>query len=119
MVMPSQRRSAVKHSIFERRVNGAVRRFGTSVVWLICLLAVVVVPTYAQFSSAIQGIATDPSGAVVPDATITLTNVSTGVTQTADTNATGSYYFPNLPPGKYKVEAKATGFQSIVQENVA
>src|SRR5215469_14560324 len=64
-------------------------------------------------SGDVTGIITDPSNAVVPDATVTLKNNGTGQTQTATTNAAGAYRFSLLPPGKYTVSATATGFQNV------
>jgi carboxypeptidase family protein/TonB-dependent receptor-like protein len=72
----------------------------------------------AQFRSAIEGAVTDPSGGIVSEAQVTLVNTETGVSQTAKTNSTGSYSFPTLPPGKYKITVSAKGFASVAQENI-
>lgn len=72
----------------------------------------------AQFRSAIEGTVTDSSGGIVSDAQVTLVNVETGVSQPARTNSAGSYNFPALPPGKYKITVSAKGFASVTQENV-
>jgi hypothetical protein len=82
------------------------------------IVLIAALPAYAQFSSSVQGIVNDPTGAVLADVTVTLTNVDTDVAQTTKSNRTGSYYFPNMPPGRYKIEASAPGFQTLVQENV-
>ena len=66
-------------------------------------------------SGDVAGTVTDPSGAALPKATVTLLNKDTGATQTATTNATGAYRFALLNPGNYEVTAKATGFQSTKQ----
>jgi len=73
---------------------------------------------HAQFRSAIEGAVTDPSGGIVSEAKVTLVNVETGVSQTAKTNSAGSYSFPTLPPGKYKITVSAKGFASVTQENI-
>jgi hypothetical protein len=74
-----------------------------------CLLLVLAFTNtaQAQFRSAIEGAVTDPSGGIVSDAQVTLVNVETGVSQTAKTNSVGSYSFPALPPGKYKITVSA------------
>src|SRR5215469_2543269 len=64
-------------------------------------------------SGDVTGIITDPSGAVVPNATVTLKNNATGQTPTATTNAAGIYRFSLLPPGQYTVSASASGFQTV------
>jgi hypothetical protein len=64
-------------------------------------------------SGDITGIITDPSGAVVPNATVTLKNNGTGQTQTSTTNSSGLYRFSLLPPGGYTVSATASGFQRV------
>jgi hypothetical protein len=61
----------------------------------------------------VTGLATDPSGAAVPSAAVTLTNQETGVKRTASTNASGAYSFPDLPPGSYRLAAEAKGFRPL------
>lgn len=68
---------------------------------------------------SIAGTVTDPSGAVVPDAEITVTNEQTGtVARTATTNSAGSYALPDLPVSTYSVRAKKQGFITAVHSNV-
>jgi carboxypeptidase family protein/TonB-dependent receptor-like protein len=85
-----------------------------------CLLLVLVFTSaaQAQFRSSIEGPVTDPSGGIVSEAQVTLVNVDTGISQTAKTNSAGSYSFPSLPPGKYKITVSAKGFTSLTQENI-
>jgi outer membrane receptor protein involved in Fe transport len=79
-----------------------------------CLLAALAVSLNAQsiISGDVTGIVTDPTGAVVPGATVTLTNTSTNAAQTATTNGDGSYRFAFVTPGPYKVSVRANGFQA-------
>ncbi|HEV2325442.1 MAG TPA: carboxypeptidase-like regulatory domain-containing protein [Terracidiphilus sp.] len=65
---------------------------------------------WAQFSGTVTGTVTDPSGAVVPKAKLTLTNDNTGQSATATTNASGVYTFPSMAPGDYHITAAASGF---------
>ena len=64
----------------------------------------------AQFTSAIQGVVTDASGAAVPEAVVYVTNVATGVAREAITSTEGLYRVPNLGPGTYRVEVAVKGF---------
>lgn len=66
-------------------------------------------------SGGVIGTITDPSGAAVPNATVTLKNQDTGATQTATTNDTGAYRFALLNPGNYQVSTSAQGFQQVQQ----
>jgi len=61
----------------------------------------------------VTGLAKDPSGGSVPNASVTLTNQDTGVRRAASTNTSGAYSFPDLAPGVYKLEASAKGFRSL------
>lgn len=61
-------------------------------------------------STSLRGVVKDPSGAVVPGATITLTNTSTGQQLKATSNAAGEYTFVQISPAKYNIKATATGF---------
>ena len=68
--------------------------------------------TFAQTSAAdIQGSITDPSGAMVANATVTLTNVDTGVNVSAP-SPNGAYRFPEVAPGHYTLSFTAAGFQN-------
>lgn len=62
-------------------------------------------------SGSLSGTVTDPSGAVVPGATVTATNVARGTTFQATTGSGGSYNFSLLEPGSYTLTVEATGFQ--------
>jgi hypothetical protein len=64
-------------------------------------------------TGALIGTVTDPTGAVVPNATVTLTSEDTGQVRTATTGADGVYRFTLLPPGSYKVRFAAAGFKGI------
>ena len=61
------------------------------------------------------GTVTDPSGAVISDASVTLTSTDTGATQSVTTASNGFYRFSLLKPGKYELLVKQTGFKSISQ----
>ena len=69
-------------------------------------------------SGTITGYVTDESGAVIPAAQVTVTNVQTGVSTERTTETSGLYIFTNLIPGTYTVSVVATGFQKFVRENV-
>ncbi|HEY1900835.1 MAG TPA: carboxypeptidase regulatory-like domain-containing protein [Terracidiphilus sp.] len=68
---------------------------------------------------SINGTVTDPSGAVVRGADVTLSNHATGLTQHAVTTAAGQYTFVSLNPGQYQVSASQKGFQTTSENNVA
>ncbi len=63
-----------------------------------------------DISAKITGTVTDPSGAVVPNAVVTATETSQGVTHDTRTNGSGVYYLPSLQPGNYSLTIKAPGF---------
>lgn len=68
---------------------------------------------FAQtITGAITGTITDPTGAVVPNTKITVTNVATNVSNSTQSNESGIYNLLFLPAGKYRVNAEATGFKS-------
>ncbi len=66
----------------------------------------------------ITGAVTDSSGAAVPGATVTITNVATNQNVTVTTTSAGDYNGANLPPGDYRLEFSATGFKKTVRDNV-
>ncbi len=82
-----------------------------------CLLVMVVTllglprVTRAAVGGSISGTVKDPSGAVVPKATVTATNTDTGVRQVVTTNDAGVYSFPSLPVGHYELDITVAGFR--------
>lgn len=69
-------------------------------------------------SGEIDGVVTDSTGAVLPNAKITLTQKELGITQTSTTGSTGSFRFPLLRPGRYTVDIEAPGFAKVTQTAV-
>jgi len=84
------------------------------------LLLVVVVSSsaWAQFTSGIEGTVTDPTGAVVTGATVTIKNEETGAVQTFQTQESGSFRFTTLPSSAFSINVAAPGFKTTVQEHV-
>jgi Carboxypeptidase regulatory-like domain len=63
-------------------------------------------------TTSLRGVVRDPSGAVVPGASVTLTNGANGQQLSVTSDAAGSYIFPQLPPASYTIQVTATGFGS-------
>ena len=91
--------------------------------WLAGVLACVLLGSIAlaqtASTGALTGVVTDNSGAVVPAAKVTVTNATTGEARTVTTQANGSYTFPLLLPGSYRVEFSITGFKQAVKSGLA
>jgi len=71
-----------------------------------------------SYRAKISGIVTDPTGAVVVNAAVTLLNVNTGVKVVRNTSETGLYLFDLVDPGTYSITIDLTGFAPFVQENI-
>src|SRR5580704_7092055 len=72
---------------------------------------------YGQAATGIiTGTVTDESGAVVPNAKVTIANKATGVARSLDTNAEGLYSAPALPAGDYEVRVEVDGFRTLVRD---
>jgi outer membrane receptor protein involved in Fe transport len=70
-------------------------------------------------TAALRGTVTDPNGAVVPNATVSLSNQETGINRrTVTTNDSGDYTFTSLTPGLYRVTVEGTGFKKAIKENI-
>ena len=69
-------------------------------------------------SANLKGTITDQQGALVMGATVTATSIDKGLKKTATTNSEGTYQFPLLPPGAYKLEIEAQGFAKVFNESV-
>ena len=71
-----------------------------------------------QSTTSLHGLITDPSGGVIPDATVTLTSTENGGARRTATDANGAYNFPQLAPGNYKLEAEKNGFAKMTRADV-
>ncbi len=84
---------------------------------IVPLVALLATGLLAQTSS-ITGNVMDPTGAVIPNAAITLVNLDTGAERTTTADAQGSYTIQQVTPGAYKITAKAPGFADLVVNRV-
>ncbi len=73
---------------------------------------------FGQSGSSLSGVVSDPTGAVIPAATLTLTNTETGGEQRTVADAAGRYNYPAASPGKYKLTAKHPGFSDVIVNNI-
>ncbi len=69
-------------------------------------------------TASIAGTVSDPSGARIPGAAVSVTNVLTSETHSTTANEQGDYVFPVLPIGQYRVQAEAPGFKKSVREGI-
>jgi hypothetical protein len=96
------------------RRNAMVKRTILLGVLCVLFLGLLASPTPAQIgSSGISGTVTDPTGAVIPGAKVTITNQATNVSYSATTNSAGAWAFLSLPIGMYTVVVEATGFKTV------
>src|SRR5277367_1015279 len=90
-----------------------MKRISTSLMWLLCTALSVSIPATAQtVTGAVRGTITDPTGAIVPGATVTATNQATGVKAVDTTNQSGNYSIRFLQIGQYKLTVESSGFQT-------
>jgi outer membrane receptor protein involved in Fe transport len=86
-------------------------------LFLITLLFTFTLSATAQ-TAQVTGRVTDQAGAVLPDATVTLTNASTGLKREAVTNSEGYFTVPLVQPGTYQIAVQKRGFKPLVQASV-
>src|SRR5579864_4292889 len=88
----------------------------------VCVFAVLLCfasALFAQFDSgSVLGNIRDNSGAVVPGATVTLTNLDTGITSRTTTAGSGEYEFASVRVGRYRVAAEKSGFAAAIANDV-
>src|SRR3981189_1084397 len=85
---------------------------------LICFLFSLPMSAQVFDTGTLGGLVTDPSGAVVPHATVTITNVGTGIQRTLQTDDGGSFVASALPFGSYVVSAAKTGFATATSKPI-
>src|SRR5260221_9007866 len=86
--------------------------------WFLGLLLCFGLPLLGQTLGDISGRVTDPSGAGVPPAAVTLTSTATNAVRTAETTGEGLYTFTSVPPGIYNIKVEHPGFRTVSSTNV-
>ena len=94
------------------------RQTARHAIWIFAALALLAQFAAAQATSQLNGSVTDPSGAIVSGAKLTLTDPATGLQRTSTSNASGLYQFLEVPPGDYRLEVTVAGFAPFLAEKV-
>jgi hypothetical protein len=103
-----------------RRNDAGSKKIWRKAVFLLTLLILLAPAAFCQLTTAdILGTITDATGAVVPNATVTLTDLGTNEKRTVQTNTSGDYSFTLLPVGHYSIDVKATGFKESITKDLA
>jgi len=106
-----------------KRVSAQQKRYG---YWIVAALAFAITiglvarPAAAQTAGegSLQGTVTDSTGAVVPNAVVTITNKATGISASQDSTSAGFFNLSPVLPGTYSVQVEAKGFKTLLQDNV-
>jgi len=96
---------------------------GRAVCSILCALALLLVIPFRSYGqnvaiAQVAGQVLDPTGASVPDATVTMTETDKGVDHTTQSDSDGRYGFPNLPVGAYKLTVTKTSSKTYVQTGI-
>jgi hypothetical protein len=105
---------------FDKEENSMSRLFTFAARAFVCSLFLLLplISASAQFRATVQGTVADANGAVVPDATVTLTSKETSAKQTTQSSADGFYRITGLSPGTYSLVVEKSGFKKQSFENV-
>src|SRR5690242_19256262 len=89
-------------------------------IWLLMLVLAFTLPLAVSQTSrgTVTGIVSDPSSATVPNATVEITNVQTGVVRTTSTNEAGLYRFDAVDLGEYTLKVTMAGFQTFSHHGI-
>ena len=113
--LPSLRRSCTRRL---GRPSSLVKTSVVSFLMPVALLAAAAGYAQTGTTATISGSVTDDSGAVLPNALVSIHNVDTGIDRTTQTSSGGTYSVSQLPPGRYTVTVVESGFKSFEQQNV-
>src|SRR2546421_8227292 len=100
-------------------IHRSITKFTLRLVLLLAVAVIASTPALAQAlgsAGTVTGVITDPNGAVVPSATVTISNPITGYTRTVNTEADGTFRFNDVPPNNYHLSISATGFSAAQQD---
>src|SRR5262245_3075682 len=89
-----------------------------SATYFFSILALASICLAQTYTGGLTGVVSDPAGALVPSASLKLTNLETNDARQQSTNETGGYNFTALPPGRYRMEVEHPGFKKFVQEPI-
>ena len=103
-----------------RCLSAARGRFlGLQLTVIVLCAAFAASPAFGRVGGAtLSGTVSDSSGAILPNAQISIRNVSTGLVRTVTSDSDGLYTAPNLLPGTYEITASAAGFATLVKTGV-
>src|ERR1700692_3725951 len=105
--------------VMPNRSFGQKFAFACTLFTILCIACICTFQARAQVSGAtLTGTVTDSSGAVIPNAKVSITDSSTGVTRNVISDSAGLYTAPNLLPGTYEIRATATGFSTQGQRGI-
>jgi Carboxypeptidase regulatory-like domain/TonB dependent receptor-like, beta-barrel len=104
----------------ECTMSKAISETLSMVVFALCLTIAANVRTLAQasYTAQIRGVVTDPAGAVLPNASIIITNDATNISVAARSDDHGQYILTGLRPSVYTIRAEVAGFQTVEKKNV-
>ncbi|HEU5339885.1 carboxypeptidase-like regulatory domain-containing protein [Edaphobacter sp.] len=116
-------RFCILHNRSFSRILGRLSSRGTRSMMHVCflaLLALVASAAHGQVTglAQIQGTVVDATGALVANATVTLTNTAMQQTRTSVTDSAGTYLFPNIPVATYNLKVSAPGFQTYSRTGI-
>src|SRR5206468_2478685 len=94
------------------------RLFPTNAVVVLCVLAHAATLGAQTAAGTITGTVKDETGAVLPGASITITNTDTALARNLVSDPSGRYAAPDLPPGPYEIKASIQGFSTVVRSGV-
>ena len=104
---------------FAFRLTHAYRPLFLIATWALIVGVLSVVPATAQYTTAsLGGTVADPAGAVVPEAEVTVQNEDTGLSRTITSQPDGTFLFPALPVGHYKLTVTKSGFANYIQTGI-
>lgn len=86
-----------------------------SIALILFALPVIV---FSQATTQVSGVVTDPTGAVIPAASLDLENLDTGIVRKMTTDSSGNYAFLQVVPGRYRITVKANGFRTATVNDV-
>ena len=95
-----------------------MKRFNHILTISLIIASFAIIASAQSFRGTLVGRVTDPAGADVPNATVTVTQVATNQARTITTNESGEYVVAQLQPGEYSIKIDATGFKSTISQNI-